>query len=328
MGDMNLAEGFGAAGAASGLQELIANRLMRDKLAEAIRAQQAQEDQHQQELDQRKTQFGWQQQQAADTSREHANERASEMALHSKERGEDVAFRNKQADVAAAQAAQRYDLEGQQLGISQEQADEAKRYHNIEAGLKAKEIAAMTDRRNTLTPQQVLQQTRELNAAFTKNTAADATILDAGRRIAEASKALADPKNPNKTAAQKEIIDAFERINNPRGSVRTGTLYQDVGHQSLLDTLAGKLQAAQQGGFGMTDPAMQAFVAGVAPLVQEAKTRYQGERTRTKSIADSNPQLNVDQILGPDVSAGVDLGAPGSAAPVAGTAGSKYKLLP
>jgi hypothetical protein len=55
----------GAAGAQSGLQDLIAARLMRDKLAEAIRAQQVQEGQGQQALDLRKadsaqqnTQFG------------------------------------------------------------------------------------------------------------------------------------------------------------------------------------------------------------------------------------------------------------------------------
>ncbi len=125
---MGLAAGFGAAGAASGLQELLANRFMRDKLAAAERAQQTQEQQAQQRLD---LLASGQQADQALANRQLMQRNLDTItagAQHRQEFNTETGLRKQQLDQAAREADVRTSLENERLGMEAQQQANAERH--------------------------------------------------------------------------------------------------------------------------------------------------------------------------------------------------------
>lgn len=142
MADIGLAEGYGAGGAASGLQELIASRLMRDRLAEAMRAQQVQEQQGQQRLD---LESSAQKSQQALTDRQlrmKALDTINQGAQHRTEFETETGLKKQQLGQAASEAQLRAQLENERMGLEGQQVAEQGRHNRAQEGLESKRIDA------------------------------------------------------------------------------------------------------------------------------------------------------------------------------------------
>lgn len=179
----------------------------------------------------------------------------------------------------------------------------------------AQDRAASADsRRNSLTPSQSLNEVSSLNKSFNTNTKGERTILQNYQQMQAALKSLDDPNVQNQTAATKSVIDAFERTLNPGGVVRQTAFQQDVGHQSLMDSLWGRWQQLSAGGHGMTPQNLKAFAAQVEPIARAAQQKVAREKTRITNMA-TPYGLPTDQIFTEEDD---PFAAPAAAAPTPG----------
>lgn len=192
------------------------------------------------------------------------------------------------------------DLAQQKADIMQklgEAKDATTRQHYQDMLEMANQRAANAEtRRNTLTPSQTLSEIGSLNKAYNTNTKSERTILQNYQQLQQAIKSLDDPNIQNQTAATKTVIDSFEKSLNPGGIVRQTAFTQDVGHQSLMDSLWGRVKAIQQGGYGMTKQNLQAFGQQVEPLARAAQQKLEREKSRISGMA-SSYSLPLDQVF-------------------------------
>ena len=130
----------GAAGANSGLQTLIANRLMRDKLAEAIRAQQAQESQGQQRIDLAASGQKFDQGLATDALQRKGSDALEALIQHRKEFETETGLKKQQLSQSGSEAELRANLENERLGMENQQLGETGRHNRAQEGIESKRI--------------------------------------------------------------------------------------------------------------------------------------------------------------------------------------------
>jgi hypothetical protein len=223
MGDINLAQGYGAGGAGAGLQELIANRLMRDKLNEAIRAQQAQEEGQAQTESRQAAAQKFQQDFAQRQLQQRNLDAINAGAVHRQEFDTETGLKKQQLGQAASEAELRANLENERMGLETQQIGEAGRHNRAMEGLEGARINAGTTNKTV----KITYQDPETGGVVEEYV----TPAEAKAR----GKMTAPPKGGGLSASAKEDIATMATV-------------QDLSKQALA--LGDKLQWSGVGGFG------------------------------------------------------------------------------
>lgn len=147
-------------------------------------------------------------------------------------------------------------------------------------------LAASMERRNSMTPKQELDETRQLANDYKKFTSGSREVQRQFGIMTETMKQIDDGTIKDLNAATQAIVTTFNKILDPASVVRESEYARSPEGQAALNRLEGRMRSIVVGGPGLTPKDLKTFVDLSKVYVDQSLKSIEGETKRIEKVAD------------------------------------------